>query len=66
MVITYPEGMGFDSERLARIAAFFDEHFIQPGLLPNMQLIVAREGTPCLSCKTGYAVGRWQWRCLAR
>jgi len=36
--------MGFDPERLARIPAFLEGRYLAPGLLPGVQLLVAREG----------------------
>jgi CubicO group peptidase (beta-lactamase class C family) len=38
--------MGFDPERLARIPGFLQERYVGPGLLPGVQLLVAREGRP--------------------
>ena len=35
---------GFDADRLARIDRFLDEHYVAPGKLPNVQLLVARDG----------------------
>jgi CubicO group peptidase (beta-lactamase class C family) len=35
---------GFDAERLARIDAFLEEHYLAPELLAGAQLLVAREG----------------------
>ncbi|MET1110277.1 MAG: serine hydrolase domain-containing protein, partial [Allosphingosinicella sp.] len=35
---------GFDPERLARIDAFLDEQYLEPGLLAGAQLLIAREG----------------------
>ncbi len=39
-----PEALGFDPERLARIPAFIERTYVEPGLLPGVQLLVAREG----------------------
>jgi CubicO group peptidase (beta-lactamase class C family) len=41
---TDAEKMGFDARRLARIPAFLDEAYLQPGLLAGTQLLVARDG----------------------
>ena len=38
--------MGFDAERLARIAPFLAETYIDSGRLPNAQLVIARDGKP--------------------
>ncbi|HET9640008.1 MAG TPA: serine hydrolase domain-containing protein [Allosphingosinicella sp.] len=35
---------GFDPERLERIDAFLDEHYLAPGLLAGAQLLIARDG----------------------
>jgi CubicO group peptidase (beta-lactamase class C family) len=35
---------GFDAERLARIDAFLDDHYLAPELLAGAQLLIAREG----------------------
>lgn len=46
MELADPEALGFDPERLGRIARFVEERYVQPGLLPCAQLLVAREGCP--------------------
>ncbi|WP_324826697.1 serine hydrolase domain-containing protein [Qipengyuania zhejiangensis] len=38
--------MGFDTDRLARIAPFLAETYIDNDRLPNAQLVVARDGKP--------------------
>jgi len=37
---------GFDSARLARVDRFLAETYVEPGLLPCAQLLVARDGVP--------------------
>lgn len=44
MEIGDPEALGFVPERLARIPAFIEQAYVAPGLLPGVQLLVAREG----------------------
>ena len=39
-----PRSLGFDADRLARIDRFLAERYIEPGLLPCAQLLVARRG----------------------
>ncbi len=39
-----PSSLGFDAARLARIDRFLAERYIEPGLLPCAQLVVARHG----------------------
>jgi len=41
-----PHQHGFDAARLARIDAFLADTYVAPGLLPNIQLLVARDGVP--------------------
>ena len=41
-----PETFGLDRERLARIDGFLQENYVGPGLLPCVQLLVARDGVP--------------------
>lgn len=41
-----PMALGFDPMRLARIDSFLAEHYIEPGKLPGVQILVAREGRP--------------------
>jgi CubicO group peptidase (beta-lactamase class C family) len=41
-----PAAHGFDPERLARIDRFLDETYVRPGLLPGVQLLIARDGVP--------------------
>jgi CubicO group peptidase (beta-lactamase class C family) len=40
---TFPTG-GFDAARLARIDAFLRERYLDTGLLPHAQLLIARDG----------------------
>ena len=44
---------GFDADRLARIAPFLAETYIESGRLPNAQLVVARDGKPVHYTKLG-------------
>lgn len=46
MDIGDPQDFGFDPERLGRINPFLHEHYVAPGLLPNAQVLVARDGVP--------------------
>ena len=41
-----PAALGFDADRLARIAPFLTEAYVGPGKLPMVQLLVARCGQP--------------------
>jgi CubicO group peptidase (beta-lactamase class C family) len=41
-----PRTLGFDPERLARIAAFLERDYLAPRRLPHAQLLVARDGIP--------------------
>ena len=41
-----PATLGFDPVRLARIGSFLDEHYLAPGHLPHVDLLLAREGQP--------------------
>ena len=52
-----PEQMGFDPDRLQRIGTFLEESYVGPGLLPNMQIIVARDGKPIYYAKAGTLAG---------
>lgn len=44
MALADPEAHGFDSRRLARLDAFINDRYVASGLLPNAQLLIAREG----------------------
>ncbi|HEY5722053.1 MAG TPA: serine hydrolase domain-containing protein [Allosphingosinicella sp.] len=55
MDISDPRELGFDPERLARIPAFLDERYVNPGLLAGTQVMVAREGKPVLFATQGAA-----------
>ena len=44
MVIADPNAHGFDGARLRRIDAFLRDRYLDTGLLPNAQLLVARDG----------------------
>lgn len=48
-----PVAKGFDSDRLARIPCFLEASYIDPGRLPNAQLLVARDGEPVHYSKLG-------------
>jgi CubicO group peptidase (beta-lactamase class C family) len=41
-----PRRHGFDAARLARIDPFLRQTYVEPGLLPCAQLVVARDGVP--------------------
>ncbi|RYY26524.1 MAG: class A beta-lactamase-related serine hydrolase [Sphingomonadales bacterium] len=44
MTSTAAEGLGFDSKRLARIESYLQARYIDSGLLPHCQLLIARAG----------------------
>lgn len=46
MDLADPDKMGFDSARLAQLDRFIVERYLEPGLLPHAQLLVARDGVP--------------------
>lgn len=46
IAISDPATHGFDPERLARIDRFLAEHYVEPGKLPGVQVLVARDGQP--------------------
>ncbi|HEY1604240.1 MAG TPA: serine hydrolase domain-containing protein [Allosphingosinicella sp.] len=46
MDVADPQILGFDAGRLARLDRFIAESYVEPGLLPHAQLLVAREGIP--------------------
>ncbi|PAX09289.1 serine hydrolase domain-containing protein [Sphingomonas lenta] len=46
MKVADPAGHGFDPARLARIDAFLRAKYLDTGLLPHAQLLVARDGQP--------------------
>src|SRR4051812_42867242 len=46
MDIADPKSFGFDAARLARLDRFIAERYVDPGLLPHAQLLVARDGIP--------------------
>lgn len=39
-----PAAKGFSAERLARLSMFLDEQYVRPGLIPGVQLLIARDG----------------------
>jgi CubicO group peptidase (beta-lactamase class C family) len=51
-----PESQGMSSERLARIDGFLRRKYIEPGLLPHAQLLVARQGVVVHETVLGHAV----------
>ncbi|WP_294091006.1 serine hydrolase [Sphingomonas sp.] len=44
MALADPESLGFDAARLARIDPLLNSRYLATGLLPNAQLLIAREG----------------------
>ena len=44
LALASPRSVGFDADRLARIDRFLAERYVDPGLLPCAQLLVARRG----------------------
>ena len=55
MTLADPAAHGFDAARLARIGAFLEERYIGPGLLPNADLLIARDGEAIHRFTTGKA-----------
>ena len=53
---TKPESQGMSSERLARVDRFIRDKYVQPGLLPGAQLLVARNGQLVHQSVMGQAV----------
>jgi CubicO group peptidase (beta-lactamase class C family) len=47
------DAAGFDADRLARIEPFLRASYVDPGRLPMVQLVVAREGKAVYSCQAG-------------
>ena len=39
-----PEALGFDAERLARIEPYLQQRYLETGVLPHCQLLIARDG----------------------
>lgn len=48
-----PAALGFDADRLARIAPFLGTNYVAPGKLPMAQLLVARDGQPVCHVNLG-------------
>ena len=48
-----PAKLGFDADRLARIAPFLGKNYVEPGKLPMAQLLVARDGQPVCHVNLG-------------
>src|SRR3569623_748170 len=46
MDLADPQSLGFDAGRLARLDRFIAGKYLEPGLLPHAQLLVARDGIP--------------------
>jgi CubicO group peptidase (beta-lactamase class C family) len=46
MDLADPQSLGFDASRLSRLDRFLAEKYLEPGLLPHAQLLVARDGMP--------------------
>jgi CubicO group peptidase (beta-lactamase class C family) len=46
MDLADPQSLGFDPERLARIDRFLAQRYLEPGLLPHAQWLLARNGIP--------------------
>ncbi|OQW43891.1 MAG: serine hydrolase [Proteobacteria bacterium SG_bin6] len=44
MALADPQALGFDRARLARIDTLLAERYVMTGLLPNAQILIAREG----------------------
>lgn len=53
MDISDAAGLGFDPERLGRITAFLAETYVDKGLLPHAQLLIARDGKPAYFTSQG-------------
>ena len=46
--------LGFDSERLAKIAPFLQDQYVNAGKIPCAQVLIARKGETVLECSSGY------------
>jgi CubicO group peptidase (beta-lactamase class C family) len=46
MDLADPQSLGFDPVRLSRFDRFLAQKYLEPGLLPHAQLLVARDGVP--------------------
>src|ERR1700690_63505 len=55
MDLADPQSLGFDAGRLARLDRFIAEKYLEPGLLPHAQLLVARNGIPVYFSTQGAA-----------
>jgi CubicO group peptidase (beta-lactamase class C family) len=53
MDISDAAALGFDPERLGRITRFIAETYVDPGLLPCAQLLIARDGEPAYFTSQG-------------
>ncbi len=53
-VTPHADMLGFDGQRLARIAPFLQSAYIDAGRLPNAQVLVARKGEIAYQCTLGY------------
>lgn len=55
MEISDPGALGFDRDRLQRIDQHLATRYLEPGRLPHVQLLLAREGQPIHFCSLGQA-----------
>jgi CubicO group peptidase (beta-lactamase class C family) len=53
MDISDAAALGFDPERLGRITHFLGDTYVDPGLLPHAQLLIARDGEPAYFTSQG-------------
>lgn len=53
--IADPAALGFDPDRLARIAPYLAERYVTPGKLPGTDVLVARDGVPVYRATQGLA-----------
>ena len=44
MELADAQSLGFEPDRLDRIGAYLDEHYIASGRLPGLDVLVARDG----------------------
>jgi CubicO group peptidase (beta-lactamase class C family) len=53
--MTDAKSVGLSAERLARIERYMRERYVEPGLLPGVQVLVARKGETVYECVLGVA-----------
>ncbi|MEL0212346.1 MAG: serine hydrolase domain-containing protein [Novosphingobium sp.] len=55
MELADAQSLGFEPDRLGRIGAYLDEHYIASGRLPGLDVLVARDGEPVYRHTAGRA-----------